>query len=41
MGHQSLELGLKPMARIVDATVAAVDPRVMGIGPVSAVRQSS
>jgi acetyl-CoA C-acetyltransferase len=31
-------LGLKPLARIVDATVAAVDPRVMGIGPVPAVR---
>jgi acetyl-CoA C-acetyltransferase len=33
------ELGLKPIARIVDATVAAVDPRVMGIGPVPAVRK--
>jgi acetyl-CoA C-acetyltransferase len=32
------ELSLKPLARIVDATVAAVDPRVMGIGPVPAVR---
>jgi acetyl-CoA C-acetyltransferase len=32
------ELALKPLARIVDATVAAVDPRVMGIGPVPAVR---
>jgi len=32
------ELGLKPPARIVDATVAAVDPRVMGIGPVPAIR---
>ena len=32
------ELNLKPLARIVDATVAAVDPRVMGIGPVPAVR---
>ncbi len=31
-------LGLKPLARIVDATIAAVDPRVMGIGPVPAVR---
>ena len=31
-------LNLKPIARIVDATVAAVDPRVMGIGPVPAVR---
>lgn len=33
------ELGLKPMARMVDAAVAAVDPRVMGIGPVPAVRK--
>lgn len=32
------ELKLKPLARIVDATIAAVDPRVMGIGPVPAVR---
>jgi acetyl-CoA C-acetyltransferase len=33
------ELNLKPIARIVDATIAAVDPRVMGIGPVPAVRR--
>jgi acetyl-CoA C-acetyltransferase len=33
------ELDLKPMARIVDAAIAAVDPRVMGIGPVPAVRK--
>jgi acetyl-CoA C-acetyltransferase len=32
------QLQLSPLARIVDATVAAIDPRVMGIGPVSAVR---
>jgi acetyl-CoA C-acetyltransferase len=32
------ELNLKPIARIVDATIAAVDPRVMGVGPVPAVR---
>lgn len=31
-------LGLKPLARIVDATIAAVNPRVMGIGPVPAIR---
>src|SRR3989454_8237879 len=29
------ELRLTPLARIVDATVAAVDPRVMGIAPVA------
>ncbi len=33
------ELRLTPLARIVDAALAAVDPRVMGIGPVPAVRQ--
>lgn len=32
------ELNLRPFARIVDATIAAVDPRVMGIGPVPAIR---
>lgn len=32
------ELRLQPLARIVDATIAAVDPRVMGIAPVPAVR---
>ena len=32
------ELKLKPRARIVDATIAAVDPRVMGIGPVPAIK---
>lgn len=31
------EMKLKPLARIVDATIAAVDPRVMGIGPVPAI----
>jgi acetyl-CoA C-acetyltransferase len=33
------ELKLGPLARIVDATIAAVDPRVMGIGPVPAMRR--
>ena len=31
--------GLKPLARIVGATSAGVDPRTMGIGPVPAVRK--
>src|SRR6204780_3994609 len=35
------ELNLKPIARIVDATIVAVGPRVMGIGPVPAVRNLS
>ncbi|MCP1673108.1 acetyl-CoA C-acetyltransferase [Natronocella acetinitrilica] len=31
--------GVKPLARLVGATVAAVDPKYMGIGPVPAVQQ--
>jgi acetyl-CoA C-acetyltransferase len=33
------ELKLEPLARIVDASAAAVEPRVMGIAPVPAVRK--
>jgi acetyl-CoA C-acetyltransferase len=33
-------LGAKPMARIVSHASAAVDPKVMGIGPVPAVRRA-
>jgi acetyl-CoA C-acetyltransferase len=33
-------LGLKPLARVVSYASAAVDPRVMGIGPVPAVRRA-
>jgi 3-oxoadipyl-CoA thiolase len=33
------DLGLLPMARIIATAVAGVDPRVMGIGPVPAVRK--
>ena len=32
-------MGLRPLARIVATAVAGVDPRVMGIGPVPAVRK--
>jgi len=32
-------LGLKPLGRLVDYAVTAVEPNVMGIGPVSAVRK--
>lgn len=32
-------LGVEPMARLVDWEVVGVDPRIMGIGPVPAVRQ--
>ena len=34
------KLGLRPMARILATAVAGVDPRVMGIGPVPAVRKA-
>ncbi len=33
------ELGVKPMARIIGYSTAGVDPRVMGIGPIPAVRK--
>jgi len=33
------ELGLEPMARVVAATQAGVDPAVMGIGPVPSMRE--
>ena len=33
------ELGAEPLGRFVGAAVAGVDPRVMGIGPVPAVRK--
>jgi acetyl-CoA acetyltransferase family protein len=33
-------LGLRPMARILATAVVGVDPRVMGIGPVPAVRRA-
>ena len=32
-------LGLRPLARVVSTAVAGVDPSVMGIGPVPAVRR--
>lgn len=33
------ELKLKPLARLVDSAISAVDPKLMGIGPVPAVRK--
>lgn len=33
------EFGLKPVARILDYTAAGVDPAIMGIGPVPAIRK--
>ena len=38
-GRKVKEWGLKPIARIVDYTQVGVDPSIMGIGPVPAVRK--
>ncbi|HUG52469.1 MAG TPA: acetyl-CoA C-acetyltransferase [Vicinamibacteria bacterium] len=38
--ERAQRLGLRPLARIVAYASAAVDPRVMGIGPVPAVRKA-
>jgi acetyl-CoA C-acetyltransferase len=37
--QKAKELGLKPLARIVDWTAAGVSPEIMGVGPVPAVRK--
>jgi acetyl-CoA acetyltransferase family protein len=37
--ERARELGAEPLARFVSSAVAGVDPRVMGIGPVPAVRK--
>lgn len=36
---KAIELGLKPIIRLVDAAVAGVDPQIMGIGPVPALKK--
>ena len=38
-GKKVKELGLKPMAKLIGYSTVGVDPRVMGIGPVPAVRK--
>lgn len=38
-GKKVKELGVKPMAKIIGYSTAGVDPTVMGIGPVPAVRK--
>lgn len=38
--NKAQALGLKPLARIVASAVAGVDPRVMGLGPIPAVRKA-
>src|SRR5205085_609184 len=37
---KSRELGLKPLARVVATGVSALDPEIMGLGPVEASRQA-
>ncbi|RMG18708.1 MAG: thiolase family protein [Deltaproteobacteria bacterium] len=38
--EQAEALGLRPLARVVSAASAGVDPRIMGIGPVPATRRA-
>lgn len=38
-GRKVKELGIKPMAKVIGYSTAGVDPRVMGIGPIPAVRK--
>ena len=38
--EKAQELGLKPMARILASAAAGVPPRIMGLGPVGAVRKA-
>jgi 3-oxoadipyl-CoA thiolase len=38
--ERAREMGLRPMARITSTAVAGVDPAVMGMGPVPAVRRA-
>jgi 3-oxoadipyl-CoA thiolase len=38
--EKAVELGLKPLARLVASAAAGVPPRVMGLGPVGAVRKA-
>jgi 3-oxoadipyl-CoA thiolase len=37
---RAAELGLQPMARILSSAAAGVEPRVMGLGPISATRKA-
>jgi acetyl-CoA C-acetyltransferase len=37
--HAAEERGLKPIARLIDYAVTGVEPGVMGIGPISAVKK--
>ena len=37
---KAAELGLKPLARIVSSGVSQLDPEIMGLGPIDAIRQA-
>ena len=39
-GEKAKELGVKPLAKIVSYSTAAVDPKIMGIGPVPSVKKA-
>jgi acetyl-CoA C-acetyltransferase len=38
-GERASELGLKPRARILASSVSGVEPEIMGVGPIEAVRK--
>jgi 3-oxoadipyl-CoA thiolase len=38
--ERARDLGLRPMARVVATAVAGVEPRIMGMGPVPAIRKA-
>lgn len=38
--EKAASLGLKPMARIISSAAAGVEPRVMGLGPITATRKA-
>ena len=38
-GERARQLGLKPRARIVASSVTGLDPEIMGVGPIDAVRE--
>jgi len=37
---KATELGITPLARIVSSGVSALDPEIMGLGPIEACRQA-
>ena len=38
--ERAAQLGLKPLARVITSAAAGVEPRVMGLGPIPAVRKA-